>query len=271
MKNFLKDCVGLLANPVIKRIHSFKDRHKGESCYLFGDGVSLKWFDLGVFNDKQVIPCNFLPFHNDFKKLNVRYLSLAEPWWFLPYERTPHISKNSYFWNPRQKYYREVIDANPDKTFFLNLSNYPLIRKSNIIYTYRDFHDSRLEKDFITEKINSFHGSLRFLVTLAIYMGFDSCFLVGFDYTHVPSRSLHWYEKGEGIYYAMQEFNKDFFRIAREHIDITTITLDGGSDILNSISYREFSGLEPRYRENIELMSDKHLQAMAAWPGYKVF
>ena len=34
---------------------------------------------------------------------------------------------------------------------------------------------------------------------LAIYMGFTHIYLVGCDYTHVPARNLHWYEKGQGV------------------------------------------------------------------------
>lgn len=271
MSSLLKDWTASLAYPVLKKIHRLKGLHDNESCYLFGDGVSLKWFDLEAFTDKLAIPCNFLPFHNDFPKLNVRYLSLAEPWWFLPYEMMRHQKPRGFYRNPRQKLYRRIINENPDKLFFLNLSNFPLLRNSNLIYTYKDFHDDRLGPGFITERINAFHGSLRFLITLAIYMGFRRIFLVGFDYTHDPSRSRHWYEQGKGIFHPHPDYNRKFFEIAMEYIDITTITLDGGREYINSLTYKEFSGLEPRYRENTELMQDIYLQAMAAWPGYKVF
>jgi hypothetical protein len=63
-------------------------------------------------------------------------------------------------------------------------------------------------------------------------MGFDHCYLVGYDYTHVPSRTYHFFEKGQGIFIPHENFNKDFFEIAREFIDITTITLDGTSDFI---------------------------------------
>ena len=53
-KNFLFK----VANPILSRIYSLKNYHKGESCYIFGDGVSIKWFDLSSFSDKPVISLN---------------------------------------------------------------------------------------------------------------------------------------------------------------------------------------------------------------------
>jgi len=106
---------------------------------------------------------------------------------------------------------------------------------------------------------------------LAIYMGFDHIYLVGSDYTHMPSRSLHWYEKGQGVFCPQENYQKDFFKIANEFIDITTITLDGTSDFINAVTYEEYTGCEPLYRENTELADDKYLKALSTWPGYTIY
>jgi hypothetical protein len=106
---------------------------------------------------------------------------------------------------------------------------------------------------------------------MAIYMGFDHIYLIGCDYTHVPSRSLHWYEKGQGIFHSQPEYNKDFFEVAKEFINITTITLDGASDYINSVTYEEYTGSKPIYQENIDLVDDKYLQVLATWPGYNIY
>jgi hypothetical protein len=136
---------------------------------------------------------------------------------------------------------------------------------------FRAIKNKRLASDFITHRINAFQGSLRASILLAIYMGFDQCYLVGCDYTHVPSRSLHWYEKGQGTFCAQENYNKDFFEIAKKFIDITTITLDGTSDFINAVSYKEHTAQDPVFRENTELISERYLNVLATWPGYKVF
>jgi len=271
VKRYLKEIIAALSMPVISRVHRLKDIHRGESCYLFGDGISVKWFDLEAFNDRIGLCCNFFPFHNDFYKLDVCYATVTEPWWFLPFERMLFNEKKSFIFNPRQKLYRQIIADNPDKTFLINLSNYPLVRSPNIIYTYMHFHDERLPDEFITRRINAYHGSIRFLVTLAIYMGFECCHMIGFDYTHSPYRIHHWYEKGEGLTFPAIFHEQEFFKIASEFINLTAVTLDSDSKLMPSITYKDLTGREPKYRENTELLGSQYQKAMAAWPDYTIF
>ncbi len=269
VKNSIKDLLTFFAKPVLSKAHRFKDVHRGESCYLMGDGVSVKWFDLKAFTDKTALTCGYIPFHNDFSLLNVKYLSLAEPFWFYPLNWTtsPPVKLIP---NKLQLEYRSVIKNNPDKEFFLNLSNWPVVWNKNITYLFKDIFDPRLPQNFITRRINAFHGSLRTSILLAIYLGFDRCYLIGFDYSHTPSRSLHWYEKGQGLFIPQLDYNKDFFEIAKEFINITTITLDGASDFIDSVTYKEFTGREPAYRENTELLDNRYLKVLATWPGYTI-
>lgn len=72
MKNTLKNLLLPYAKPLLSKIHRYKDAHHGESCYIFLNGIFLKWFDLAVFSDKTAIACGFISFHNDFNKLNVK-------------------------------------------------------------------------------------------------------------------------------------------------------------------------------------------------------
>lgn len=270
MKSVLKDLLSQLAKPVLSKIHRYKDIHRGESCYLIGNGVTLKWFDFSAFTDKISIPCGFIPFHKDFDKLDSKYLLLPEPWWFYPIRAVAgpprRIIKNTL-----QGTYRGIIDKYPDKEFFINLSNFPALRQKNITYLFRDIYDPRLPDDFITHRINAFDGSFRASILLAIYMGFDHCYLAGYDYTHVPSRVSHFYEKGQGTFHPQEDYNKDFFEIAKEFIDITTITLDGVSDFVNSVTYKAHTGREPVFRENTDLVDERYLKVLSTWKGYSIY
>ena len=62
----------------------YKDRYKGQSCYIFGDGVSIKWFDLDEFSDKVSITCGLIPWHKKFKSLKVHHSVILEPWLSCP-------------------------------------------------------------------------------------------------------------------------------------------------------------------------------------------
>jgi hypothetical protein len=269
LKNALKVLLAPVAQPLLSKIHRYKDAYKGQSCYLIGGGVSIKWFDFGAFSNKISMPCQFIPFHNDFHKLRVEHLLLPEPYFFYPFADG---GVHGRFWrNTMHSPYRKVITENSDKNFILNLSNYPVIRSPNITFLFQDFYDDRLPANFITRRINAFHGSLRTSISLAIYMGFDHVYLVGYDYTHVPSRNLHWFEKGQGVFVPHENYNKDYFEIAKEFIDITTITLDGTSDFINAVTYKEHTGRDPEYRENTELIDEQRLKVLATWPGYSIY
>jgi hypothetical protein len=271
LKNFAKNILASSCSPLLSKIHQLKDSHKGEKCYLFGDGVSIKWFDLSAFSDALSIPCSYMPFHKDFSKLNVDHFLLIEPWLFYPYHWTTSPPKRLLRNNLQKLYKKNVLDVYSDKNFIFNLSNYPVVHGRNVFFTFQELKDSRLPDNFITKRIDCFADSLRASILLAIYLGFDRCHLVGFDYTHLPSRSRHWYEKGTGVISNLSNYSKEFFEIAKEFIDITTITLDGKSEHINAVTYADFSGMEPEFRENTEIADSMYLDEFSQWPGFKIY
>jgi hypothetical protein len=269
--DLLKFSLEKIAESELAKIQKFKNINKSQEGYIFGDGVSLKWFDLNHFSDKVALAAgSLIPFHNLFSTLNVQYLLLTEPFWFYPKILTEHFS-NSSSMPLISKAYREVIKNNQDKQFILNLSNLPVIKSNNITYLFRGIVDCRLSEALISRRINPFHGSLRATIVMATYMGFDRIYLVGCDYTHVPSRTLHWYEKGYGIFLQQDLYNKDFFEIAKEFIDIKTITLDGTGNFIEALTYKEYTGYNPSYRENSELVDDRYLKILSSWPNYNIY
>lgn len=269
IKEISKDLVYLASSSILGKIKKFYNIHKGESCYIFGDGISLKSMDLRHFTDKQAIACNYVPFHKEFASLDCSYCINCSPFIFSPlggYEP----EKKSHLYD-MSKLYREMIGGYPEKNFLIHLSNYPFIGGDNLYYMFKDISDNRLPADFISKRINCFNGVMNTAVLLAIYLGFDHVYLVGFDYTHVPSRSLHWYEKGSGVFHEQPNYQKEFFESAKEFIDITTITIDGTSDFVNAVTYKEYTGCDPVYRENTELADERYLKMLATWPGYSIY
>jgi len=271
MLDLLKNFIPIIASPLLSKFFRYKNIHKGQTCYLMGDGISLKWFDLSLFGNELTIPCGFIPFHKQFNELNTPYLILAEPFYFYPTDLTTEGTKKIIRNQIQKIYIKDVIDVYRGKQFFINLSNFPTLRRENITYIYKDNFDKELPDNYLSKRIDTSVGSLRVSIAIAIYMGFENIKLVGYDYTHVPSRSLHWYEKGEGIIIPQPNYQKDFFEIAKEFADITTITLDGEAKYINSITYKAYTGHDPIFRENYELVDERHLQVLSTWPGYKVF
>lgn len=266
----LKNLLAKIARPKLSKIHKLKGIHQGLDCYILGDGISIKWFDLKNFSNKISIALGLMPFHKSFHLLDMMYLSLPEPYWFYPGFFTKHVT-HSCTMPEISKAYRDIIFENPEKKFILNLSNLPVLQSKNIVYVFRDIFDPRLSRDFISHRINPFDSSFRTAIVVAIYLGFKRLYLVGCDYTHVPSRKLHWYERGQGVFSPLENYQKDFLKIAKEFVDITTITLDGTSDFIDAVTYKEYTGHDPVYQENTELVDPKYLRALSTFPGYTIY
>lgn len=270
MKTFLKNILKSVSRNTLSKVGKFQNIHQNEECYIIGGGISLKWFDLKEFSNKISIAVNYLPFHNDFQYLNAKYCVLTEPFWFYPLEKTTQEPVKRIP-NYTQLAYRKEIEKQKDKFFFVNLSNYPVIWNRNVFFLYNRIPHCEICIKFFSKGVNPFHGTLRTSVLLAIYMGFKKAYLVGFDYTHTPSRILHWFEKGEGITNDQPDYQKDFFEIAQEFIEIETVTIEGGSDKLKSISYKNLTGLDPVFKENTEILTQAYLEVLDTWPGFTIF
>ena len=134
--SFFKSKVGLKIRELLEfKNFKLEDKHLGEQCYIFGDGVSIQNYDLNKFNDKIGIACNHFPFHKDFKKTNVKYAILCEPFYFMPFfdsivkkRKVQTISSL----NPISCHYRKIVKTNPGISFFINLSNYLFFRGKNL-------------------------------------------------------------------------------------------------------------------------------------------
>lgn len=259
-----------LARRIFTRsLTSFSNLHRGESCYIFGDGPSIKWFDLGQFADHPAICCGVLPFHKDFGKLNVRYFTMVEPWLFVPRLFQPRILHGL---RGIAAEYRRFVMRSPDKQFFVSLSNRLSLCGSHIHYVYRGLPAIRQRTDELLERFNLFAGSFHASLTLAYYLGFTKVYLVGFDgWTIHPARSLHWYELGEGEVFEATNLAFDFLGVLRSEMDICTISVDGDSKNVTNIRYEAHTGQAPRFRENHELLDKRYLDVLATYPGYRIF
>ena len=138
-------------NDKLKKLNNL---HLGEECYIFGDGLSLKYYDLSLFNDKPSICSNNFIFHKDFEKLDVKYYSIYEPYWFLPFF-VSGFKGIKFLRNLIQKKHLKKFKAFPDVTFFSDISNSLRLKGNNIIYLGDSF-----SKNYIPykNKINILEG-----------------------------------------------------------------------------------------------------------------
>ena len=246
--------------------------HKGETCYIFGDGPSIKWFDISKFADHPGICCGLLPFHNDYQKLDVKYCLLVEPWIF------SHALGRIF--GSRQiiadhveisREYRNIISEYPRVHFLVHLSNYFCLHGDNVDYVFRRPPPGNKTLDALATSIDLFGGSFHAAISFAHYLGFSKMYLVGFDaWTIQPARNRHWYELGEGVYLEATNFALEFLARIKEHAEIFTISLDGQSRNVENIPYETYTGTRPLFKENFELVEQRRLNILATHSKFHV-
>jgi hypothetical protein len=258
----------IVTDVLTDHLKKFSNRHEGETCYIFGDGPSIKWFDFSEFGNHPAICCGMIPFHKDFDKLDVRYILLVEPWVFVPNIFQPKIL---HCLRLIAAEYKNRIASLPDKEFFVSLSNRLSLSGKNINYVYRRLPNPRNEIDRRLNQLECFGGSFHASLSLAYYMGFKKIYLVGFDgWTIQPARALRWYELGEGEFFQSTNYATEFLDILKMDLDIYTISYEGQSCNVKNISYETYSGKVPVFRENYSLLSEHYLKVLATCSEYKV-
>ena len=258
-----------LSTPTLERNLKFKNLHKGESCYIFGDGVSLKDMNLENFSDKVSFASNLLCFHNNFSKLNVKYYVMPAAYWFFYFWRNPYTKK--IFFNNISFLQRRFQRQNKHINFFINLSNAPVLFRKNIFYFHHFGVNTPSQKTIDLSGKFFTDGALNTMLGMAIYMGFSEAYLVGCDYTHSPQRILHFYEKGKGKIHYDDEYNKVFFDFAKKQIKLKTITnSESSSKILDYATYQDFTGHSESYKENTDIIDSSILKAINSIDGYEV-
>lgn len=272
IEKYLEEKLGWFVN---RRLKKFRGIHQGESCYIFGDGPSISWFDLKYFNNYPAICSGLLPFHNDFGSLDVKYCLMIEPRLFLP-KFLQNGSKHNILYESITKEYRTFVIKRRDINIFVHLTNFLSLLGCNVNYVFRGIPKDESESGRLLDKINLFEGSFHASLTLAYYLGFTKIYLVGFDgWVIHPSRpSGHWYEFGDqskSKNVLIVDLATDFLDIIGLSCEVSTIAVDGDSRNVRYIEYESYTGRTPIYRENYELLDQSAMRLLATYPGYNMY
>lgn len=271
--NFINKMLLNIFSKTLKKNQKYKNLHKGESCYLFGNGFSIKYYDLKLFNDKPSIGCGSLLAHKNVKELNLKYYYMGHGLFFYKFWKNPYGKR--YEINKVGNTYRRNISNHPDTQYFVSLSNYFGIRGDNINYVYHFGQSSSVSVDSqMDEVFTMMEGSLMGMIGMALYMGFTDITLVGCDYTFSPKMQLHFYEKGPLKTTQGPPFLGKALNLIKDKVTIRTITPNEKflGDVLPSISYKALVGEDPVYKENNKIVSEavlKDLDSMGM--EYKIY
>lgn len=270
MSSLMLKALFCLSKGVIRGNRQYMNRHMGESCYIFGNGASLKGMDLSSFSDRISIGCNSLFVHKDFLKINCYYYLLPAPFVLYRYAKYYGRWQRNYIGDQ----FKEKIRLFPNTLFFTNLSNFFALDSKNVRYLHHfgkrdwNFGNARLDGVF-----GFMEGAFFSMIGLAYLMGFRKLRLVGCDYTFYPRYQSHFFEKGRG--FAIQEecpiYASDFLKECEQFLDIETIVPPGiRSQSIATKEYEKLTGKSYIYRENTEIVRMDDLEKIAKQEVYDV-
>lgn len=163
---------------IIKRNGELKDKFKGETCFILGNGPSIKNLDISKLNGKHTFAVNGFyesPLYEQLK-----------PEVYCVYDKFEFAKRKDHLQN--------MVDKNERDTIFLfNRRAIGQIRNDrNCYYVYSNILPTAHNNSYdLTKNANTFINVLGFCVMCAIYMGFRRIVLLGNDFSRFTSRKQH--------------------------------------------------------------------------------
>ncbi len=161
----------------LKKNKHLKNIHKGQRCFILGNGPSLTEVDLSLLKDEFTFTVNDLFYKEDFKELNTTYHLFADPYYFENLE--------------------EVIDRLKSKAnplgIFLESNGYQQMRKQDLntkypIYIYAngiEIDDLVFTELDLCQFLPYFCTVVQNAIAISAYMGFSEIYLLGCDCTGI--------------------------------------------------------------------------------------
>lgn len=241
-----------------------------DSCYLFGDGPSLKYFCLKEFAAYPAMLSGQLYMHKNFSYLNTQSIINIEPWYFCP-----RIFQSQYLLDHREimLYQKKFIKENQNINFFLNLTNYFSIHGKNVTFLHRLLISDDWFFNRISSMLDPFGGSFTAQIILAYLLGYKKVYLIGFDsWVLNKSSSNRWYEFGLGDIYPNRDYAEKFLKEMSEELDMVVISVNKNEHpVLRTETYESHTDKKPSYKENFDLLSSNALELLNSDPKHKIY
>lgn len=211
----------LFDRHVLLRNKSLENIYEGERCFIFGTGLSVNDIDMSLLAGEYTFGSNFLNYHIEFHKLNIKFYASVSPPSVLKNvdskatytDSKIHSEEDIQVWlnedhllrysiNPKVFFKKIDSDLNNNAIVFLGASSRKYVEKHKIFRNKQVFylkpHKAVLDADYqkidISKRITFYESVIFFMLAIAMYMGFEEIYLIGNDYTFEPSREFHFYD-----------------------------------------------------------------------------
>ena len=248
----------------------FKDIHKGETCLIFGNGASLKYYNFDALPNHVAIGCTFSLVDKRVKKLNIKYNFCSEPYIFYPYVYNDYTDKVQK--NPMRKIFRKMFAENKGVIFFASITNSLsfFLKPRNVSY-WHHFGLKNFSSFDLAGKFSTSSTTLDAMIGMARYMGFSKAIILGCDYLCSPKMEGHFYAKSVPV------FGKDNMEYAQRiqksvgELDVLVICPKGSSALLlPSATFEEYFSVPELYQANTEIIEKDDMELIQAGADAKI-
>ena len=170
-----------------RKLRQFKDIHKGERCFIIGNGPSLKMHDLTKLSGEIKFATNMFLLHKDLEKIHLDYLCVSDPlhWqdgtlpksWVQVFKKLPYCT--FFFEKGCIPVYKRTAELQDRQVYFLNLN------------TSRPVFKGDFSIDVPSHTCWGRTVIIDFCLPLAFYFGFKDVFLLGCDCDYGPKDDVN--------------------------------------------------------------------------------
>lgn len=167
----------ILPHPLLKPNGKFRNLHKGQTCFILGSGPSIQSQDLTKLSGRIVMTQNHFHAHKDIKVISPRYHVIVPKYHPKEYDNDWREWIDSMarrlpadcllFADTNTKYLIDEFDALRGRAYYIHTA-------IDAIYMRKAIVD-------ITKNIMKVPTVLTECLTIALFMGFEKIYLVGFD------------------------------------------------------------------------------------------
>ncbi len=251
---------------LVKRNTKFKNIHAGETCYIFGNGGSLKYYDISKLSkDIPAIVCSYSLVDKRMDALNIKYMVVTDSYCLYPwvYNTYPHIQK--FQRNRIRPILKKIMDKTKGVHLFTSLTNLyaALFWKNPLHYVFHFGYKTPLSDD-MAGNFSNIAGAADVMLATAKYLGFSKAIVMGCDYFGTPPMLGHFYADYEPFEWndpddAYKEYRAKRV-LAAKGIDVLVILPNGvSSPDFKYDSYENYFGLAKKYQENYEIIDSEYL------------
>jgi hypothetical protein len=265
-KKFL-NILWLLHRPIVLKNLNLKDSNSGETCLIFGNGGSLKYFDFSVLPGLKAICTAYSLADKRMEKVNVKYMVSPDSYNKSPFE----INNGKLTKNYRLPIHKKMAIANPSISLVHSLTNFyfSFPKMKNTIYFHHFGKINNVSND-LAGNFSTCQGSLDIMLGLAKYLGFSKAILLGCDYLGSPTLEGHFYSDSIPFYGTDKtQYVTRIKKVAGE-LDVVVILKKGSlCPEFESATFEEYFGVPEYYQSNTEFIDEEYLTMMRKGSQYK--